>query len=228
MWRRDRTHPIVVTEYFSETYRNTDPWNQMPRRMLRHKAFKECARLTFGFSGIVDEDEARDMKPIVVQEKIAQAQAIDDLDAFAAATTFSDSSAGVSSPSAAAEQGGGGDEGLQQASVPAVPFDESPAVNKPPAQAAGEGSGETLETPRAPSSLPPDAARKALITSAMTLATHHDFDLDTRLSMLDDLRRDAAGKVSADLIKQAVEIGAKVARKELTKAAGAKYLDQLP
>jgi hypothetical protein len=46
--------------------------------------------------------------------------------------------------------------------------------------------------------------------------------------MLDDLRSEAAGKVPPDLIKQAVEIGAKVARKELTKAAGTKYLEQLP
>ena len=88
MWRHDRTHPVVVTEYFSETYRNTDPWNQMPRRMLRHKAFKECARLAFGFSGIVDEDEARDMRPPIQLQKETPVQAVDDLDAFAAAPIF--------------------------------------------------------------------------------------------------------------------------------------------
>ena len=52
--------PIDVTEYFDECYRNTDPWNKMPKRMMRHKALKEAARYTFGFAGICDEDEARD------------------------------------------------------------------------------------------------------------------------------------------------------------------------
>ena len=33
----------------------------MPTRMLRHKALKEAARYAFGFAGIVDEDEARDI-----------------------------------------------------------------------------------------------------------------------------------------------------------------------
>ena len=33
----------------------------MPRRMLRHKALIQGARIAFGFSGIYDEDEARDI-----------------------------------------------------------------------------------------------------------------------------------------------------------------------
>ena len=55
---KDRTHPVVVTEYFSECNRNTEPWKVNPRRMLRHKALIQCARVAFGFSGIVDEEEA--------------------------------------------------------------------------------------------------------------------------------------------------------------------------
>jgi phage recombination protein Bet len=88
MWRKDRTHPIRVTENFAECYRNTDPWNQMPGRMLRHKAFKEAARLAFGFAGIMDEDEARD----TFQRAETEVRRIDpqpaaiaaDLDRFAA------------------------------------------------------------------------------------------------------------------------------------------------
>jgi phage recombination protein Bet len=85
MHRRDRSHPVVVTEYYSENYRNTEPWNQMPSRMLRHKAFKECARLAFGFAGITDEDEARDMgeRPVVALERVED-NVVDALDAFAA------------------------------------------------------------------------------------------------------------------------------------------------
>lgn len=58
---KDRSHPVEVTEYLSECRRNTEPWKQMPKRMLRHKALIQAARVAFGFSGIFDEDEARDI-----------------------------------------------------------------------------------------------------------------------------------------------------------------------
>ena len=34
--RKDREHPIIVTEYLSECRRDTPTWKQMPGRMLRH------------------------------------------------------------------------------------------------------------------------------------------------------------------------------------------------
>lgn len=58
MFRKDRTRPIVVKEYLKECRRSTDPWAQMPYRMLRHKAFMQAARLAFGFAGLQDEDDA--------------------------------------------------------------------------------------------------------------------------------------------------------------------------
>lgn len=61
IWRKDRDKPIVVTEYLAECQRQTDPWKQYPRRMLRHKALIQCARYAFGFAGIVDPDEAERM-----------------------------------------------------------------------------------------------------------------------------------------------------------------------
>lgn len=61
IFRKDRERPVTVTEYLAECKRNTEPWKQMPSRMLRHKAFKEAARIAFGFSGVTDEDEARDI-----------------------------------------------------------------------------------------------------------------------------------------------------------------------
>jgi phage recombination protein Bet len=60
IWRKDRSRPIAVTEYLSECKRNTEPW-KMEHRMLRHKSMMQCARYAFGFSGIKDEDEARDI-----------------------------------------------------------------------------------------------------------------------------------------------------------------------
>jgi phage recombination protein Bet len=58
IFRKDRSHPIKVKEYFAECGRDVGPWKSHPRRMLRHKAMIQCARLAFGFAGIFDQDEA--------------------------------------------------------------------------------------------------------------------------------------------------------------------------
>lgn len=59
IFRKDRSHPIRVTEYMAECRRaNVGPWASHPRRMLRHKAMIQCARLAFGYGGIYDQDEA--------------------------------------------------------------------------------------------------------------------------------------------------------------------------
>ena len=59
IYRKDRTHPTIVTEYLSECEMSNSPvWKKYPKRMLRHKALIQCARIAFGFSGIYDEDEA--------------------------------------------------------------------------------------------------------------------------------------------------------------------------
>ena len=58
IYRKDRSRPTKVTEYFSECHRNTEPW-KMKHRMLRHKAVIQGGRLAFGFSGIYDEEEAQ-------------------------------------------------------------------------------------------------------------------------------------------------------------------------
>lgn len=55
--RKDRSHPVVVTEYLAECVRSTDPW-KMAHRMLRHKAAIQAIRYAFGFSGIMEPDEA--------------------------------------------------------------------------------------------------------------------------------------------------------------------------
>lgn len=71
IYRKDRSHPIAVREFVDETYRKAfegkgssgaykvaGPWQSHTKRMLRHKAMIQCARLAFGFVGIYDEDEA--------------------------------------------------------------------------------------------------------------------------------------------------------------------------
>ena len=57
VFRKDRKHPVSVTEYLGECERDTDPWKKWPARMLRHKAAIQAARYAFGFSGILDPDE---------------------------------------------------------------------------------------------------------------------------------------------------------------------------
>lgn len=58
IYRKDRSHPIRITEYKNECSRNTGPWQSHPKRMLRHKALIQCARIAFGYTGIYDQDEA--------------------------------------------------------------------------------------------------------------------------------------------------------------------------
>jgi phage recombination protein Bet len=58
---KGRDHPVKVKERFSECKRNSPPWQNMPHRMLRHKAFMQAARVAFGLAGIYDEDEGRDI-----------------------------------------------------------------------------------------------------------------------------------------------------------------------
>lgn len=62
IYRKDRARAIKVTEYMSECRRGTAPWQSHPKRMLRHKAMIQCARIAFGYVGIYDEDEAERIK----------------------------------------------------------------------------------------------------------------------------------------------------------------------
>tara|TARA_R100000808_G_C2145621_1_gene153471 strand:+ start:1505 stop:2131 length:627 start_codon:yes stop_codon:yes gene_type:complete len=61
LWLTGTDKPVKVTEYYGECFRKTEPWQQMPSRMLRHKAICQAARIAFGFSGVYDEDEGRDI-----------------------------------------------------------------------------------------------------------------------------------------------------------------------
>jgi phage recombination protein Bet len=58
IYRKDRSHPVVIREYLIEVFRNTPAWNQTTARMLRHRCIMQCARVAFGFGGIVDPNDA--------------------------------------------------------------------------------------------------------------------------------------------------------------------------
>ena len=136
--------------------------------------------------------------------------------------------AGVSSDppaaSTAADEGGG--EGLQQASA-AADDPGSPA----PKATAGEG-GDEPKPPATPSSPPQDpdkALRNQAIAEALQIASRSDLEADDRLERLDGLRMNLLDRLSAYpvFVKTLIETAAKVARKELAKAAAAKYLASL-
>lgn len=77
MYRKDRSHPTRVTEYLAECRRSTGPWTSHPKRMLRHKAMIQCARVAFGFVGIYDEDEAER----IIEGEIVRPAASEPVDA---------------------------------------------------------------------------------------------------------------------------------------------------
>lgn len=50
--------PIVIQEFMSECFNEKSPvWRKWPRRMLRIRAFIQCARLAFSLTGLYDEGE---------------------------------------------------------------------------------------------------------------------------------------------------------------------------
>lgn len=55
---------IPVTEYFAECVRRTPAWEQMPRRMLRHRALIQAIRIAYGIGGLIDEDEFEGMRDV--------------------------------------------------------------------------------------------------------------------------------------------------------------------
>lgn len=48
IYRKDRSHPFIVREYFEEVKGEQAIWQKMPRRMLRHRVMQQCARLALG------------------------------------------------------------------------------------------------------------------------------------------------------------------------------------
>lgn len=58
IYRKDRRHSIECTEYMDECHRGNDVWKKYGKRMLRHKATIQAARLAFSFANILDPDEA--------------------------------------------------------------------------------------------------------------------------------------------------------------------------
>lgn len=58
IFRRDRKVATSIREYMYEAHTGQGAWLTHPRRMLRHKAMVQCARICFGLGGVYEPDEA--------------------------------------------------------------------------------------------------------------------------------------------------------------------------
>ena len=89
IYRKDREHPIQITEYLDEVYqpkrsgknRNTGreysvsgPWQTHTKRQLRTKAFNQAARVAFGLSGFYDPDEAERFDGVIAHQDISSSE----------------------------------------------------------------------------------------------------------------------------------------------------------
>jgi phage recombination protein Bet len=109
IYRKDRTHPIRVTEYMQECWDGSkESWKRWPARMLRHKALIQCARIAFALAGIFDPDEAERIaesgepdKPVITRPTRASAT----IDAQPVATTVAQ--AAVAEPTTEGASNGG-------------------------------------------------------------------------------------------------------------------------
>ena len=61
IYRSDRRTPVQIKEYLAEVKNDHPLWATMPRRMLRHRALQQCARVAFGIS--TPELSTQDNKP---------------------------------------------------------------------------------------------------------------------------------------------------------------------
>lgn len=58
IFRKDRTRPTKITEYFDECSKAGGPvWKTSPHRMMRNRVICQGARIAFGFAGIMERDE---------------------------------------------------------------------------------------------------------------------------------------------------------------------------
>lgn len=149
IYRKDRTHPIKITEYLVECKRGTQPWTSHPRRMLRHKAMIQCARVAFSYSGIYDEDEAER----IIERDMGQAVQV----AMPQSKTEKRASGGSQPVDASIDTGSSRSESeVKTSQIPAEPRASQPSSATPPAAkdpappsgesapAGGADSGEHL------------------------------------------------------------------------------------
>jgi phage recombination protein Bet len=147
IYRKDRSKPIRVREFWSEVNRDTPTWKSHPNRMHRHKALIQCGRIAFGFGGIFDQDEA---ESIVAAH--AEPAATGGADFIPKAT-----------PAAIVHQK------AEVAEFTLTPRETAPATQQQGAAASAPAPAAATQTPAAPP--PPPPPPKAATGSNDTIAT---------------------------------------------------------
>ncbi len=56
-YRKDRSLPVKKAVYLDEFKMNTDPWKHKPRHMCQMRSFCQGARIAFGITGVMVEDD---------------------------------------------------------------------------------------------------------------------------------------------------------------------------
>ena len=74
IYRNDRILPIVIKEYYEEVKTDHPSWQQMPRRMLRHRVIQQCARLALSVSVYESFTKSTEHKTKEAVIKIARAK----------------------------------------------------------------------------------------------------------------------------------------------------------
>jgi hypothetical protein len=55
--RSDRAIPTTIREYYCEVKNDSEIWDKMPRRMLRHRSLQQCARVAMGITPPHSQEE---------------------------------------------------------------------------------------------------------------------------------------------------------------------------
>ena len=85
IYKGGETPYVEITEFLKENKRSTPNWNQMPHRMLRHRALMQATRIACGLHGVYTHEEAADIPGVdtrtvdveVVQEPVVEMPSID-------------------------------------------------------------------------------------------------------------------------------------------------------
>jgi len=81
IYRKDRSRPTTITEYFAEcvqSRKSDGPWQTHPSRQMRTRTLCQCARIAFGFAGIMEEDEFRQWQATATVIEAEPAKTISD------------------------------------------------------------------------------------------------------------------------------------------------------
>ena len=82
--RKDRAHPVKVTEYLKECLGSSPAWSKTPARMLRHRVLTQAARYAVGFAGVMDHDEFDQWQADPVRRNASQTKKSGDMQRFEA------------------------------------------------------------------------------------------------------------------------------------------------